>query len=402
MHSKIVIAILIMFFCFSGITLADTSGTLNFTEANTTGIVTGLYGLSYQFYCTINTSCISGDRCFIDCDHISSGSYTGWCKPSAETGCMHDGSWTATGGAICANSTHAESCSSGTWSETYCGNRSCSSGVCTTPSTTTSTSGSTTATTTTNRSEIKIKSYPSNFNITQGRYAAKNVTINNTGTNTLIDVRLIITGIASSYYSIEPSIITFIGRNTVKNFTITFAIPISADVGEFNVTVNASKNSTVYDFKSFKLKILPSNETVANLTPLYNDYFSHLSVIELNISLLGAKGANISLLESSLNAIKSKLSQANANITSGDYYTAGLLLAEARSLIDSLRSNVEKTTIPSTVVPPPIDIPWLYIGIAATVIVVVAVLAYLFWPEPEEGYDQKTGWKPPKRKRVKS
>ncbi|MBI5060692.1 MAG: hypothetical protein HZB67_00080 [Candidatus Aenigmarchaeota archaeon] len=396
MHSKILIPVLILFL-FSGFAFADTNGILNFTASGTTGIVTGLYGSALSYYCSSNAYCISGDACFIDYDHVSTTGYTGWCKPSTETACIHDNAWTTSGTIGCANSSHTTSCSSGVWTTTNCylTNKTCSSGSCVTS--TTSSSGGGSSSTTSNYSSIRISAYPSDFNITQGESAVKNITVNNSGTNTITDINLLITGIPSSYYSLSPSIISILGKNTVKNVTIVFAIPSTASVGAFNVTINASKNSTVHNAKSFVLRILPSNETASNLTPIYNDYYSQLALLEINISLLSLDGANVTTINASLAAIKSKLSQVNTSLAAKDYYTAGILLNEISSLISSLKADMANTTIPAEEQPVVIDIPWLYIGIVIVVAVVAVVLAYLFWPEKEEGYHPKKGWQVPKK-----
>src|SRR3989338_7080364 len=103
------------------------------TTQNSSGIVTGIWGSSYNFYCNANSGCQPGDICIIDYDgnsaNFSGTVYTGWCHSSSETRCKHESTYTASGSKLCDGS--ARSCTSGTWTSTTCNsNQTCSAGEC--------------------------------------------------------------------------------------------------------------------------------------------------------------------------------------------------------------------------------------------------------------------------------
>lgn len=419
--NRISLMILIFFACFIAVpAYAEVTGILNLSTSNTTGIITGLYGTSYSPYCTVNITCATGDMCIYDWDGTSAtfqGTvYSGWCVSSATTQCMSNDTWYAAG-SHCFGYLVRTCASGGTWSGTTdCSttNQTCSSGVCTTPIT----NGGGGTTSSTNISSISITLYPSDFNITQGETVRKIIRVNNTGTLALSNVQISLSGILSNYYSFDTTIYNTIGQKLSKNFTLIFAIPASAVVGNYTIIINiTTSNVSARDSKTFSLKILPSNTTIAGINSTYISYLSIVDDLEKNISALEANGTDVSSLRSSLNNIKSKLNQTNSSLASRDYFTAQTLLDNINSLINNLKTSIANAVIipgnvtagnatgnvtggPWFVFP---ELPWLYIGIAIVVIVVIIILIYLFWPEKEKeyGYHPKHGWRPPSKKEEK-
>ncbi len=379
MNSKSLIFLVIFLFPIAN---AATTGNISQTTTqNSTFIVTGIWGSSYNFYCDNNSSCQPGDKCILDYDsnsaNFSGTAYKGWCVSSGESSCRHENTFFASGSKRC--DVEARSCSNGVWTSTACAsNQTCSSGECVASSSSSSSSGSsgtpspttsqTTATTTQVSLVLKISSVPPDFNITQGSSALKEVTVQNTGNNTASGVSLSISGV--DWYTITPSSVN-ISKSSSSTFTINFVVPIDADVKEYTVTATAS-NGTETVSSTFKLRVLPSSETVEKvIIPLYDEYLSLLNQLENNITELRSKGADVTDLNNILNSIREKLSQASSSMNDQDYFTANVLLEDAKRLLDDLQVKITNT------VPPQFNI--LFIIIPAA-IGLVAVLAYLFWP----------------------
>lgn len=356
------------------------------TTQNGTAVVTGVWGSSFNFYCSTGNTCQSGDKCLLDYDSFSAtfagNNYAGWCVSTSETSCIHNGTYTATGGKTCDGGA-ARSCSSGNWTTTSCNsNQTCSAGECVTSSSSSSSSSSgsgsgnsTSSSTTSNPSGITVSSVPANFDIVQGESVIKDVTVKNSGNITLPAISLAISGI--DWYSVTPGNVSLV-KNTSTTFSVNFTIPETAEVKEYVVTVTA-QNGSLSSSSSFNIRVLPSNKTVeSTILPLYDEYKQVIIDLENNITELEGKGADVTELRSMLNSIKEKLSQAGQSIDSQDYFTASTLLNEVKTLIDDFKIQTANTSPP-----PPAEFNWLFV-IVPVALGIIAVIAYLFWPVKEK------------------
>ena len=364
---------------FASMSFAATTGNINFSTANNTGIVTGVWGSTYNFYCNTNATCTGTDKCILDYDdnsaNFSGTVYKGWCAPSSETRCRHESTYTASGSKLCDGA--ARSCSSGTWTSTTCSaNQTCSSGECVASSSSPGSGGGGSSNTTAPppppiSSGLEIFSLPPDLSIIQGGSVLKEIIVKNTGNITLPAVSLSISGI--EWYNVAPSS-TNISKGFSSTFTVNFTIPENAEVKEYAVTVEA-KNGTALGSKSFKIRVLPSNKTVENtILPLYSNYTELIAQLENNVTELQNKGADVTELKNILNSIKDKLNQANSSLGSQDYFTANVLLNDAKQLISDLQAKMSSTSPPK-----PQEFNLLLI-IIPVIIGVAGVLAYLFWP----------------------
>src|SRR3989344_1697960 len=393
-------AALLIFALFSGIAFSEYTGNITLNSTINMTIVTGFFGYTVQ-YCNATADCIdTGNyKCFVDYDSLSSNNYQGWCNSTAIANCYNNGTAYNTS-YVCMTSTARRSCSSsGVWGSTAdscAANYTCSAGTCSAPSTSTSStssSSSTTSNTTSNAtvqiSYIQITTYPQDFNITENETAEKTVTVKNNGNLTLYSVSLSLSGIDAAWFNISPASVNNITKNISKIFTINFKIPENITIKTYDITVTAKTNSTAEASASFKIKVMPSNKTIeTKLKPQYTDFLAKINELENNISVLEAKGINITEMKNLLNSIKEKLNQTNKLISSSDFYAASQALSEAGNLIENLKSKIQNppTQKPST-------------GFDFTIIIIVGVIAgiavvvfYLFWPSEEEGFMPKKGW----------
>lgn len=392
--------LLAVFLLVISVAQAETNGTINYTNFNATGIVTGVYGSAYSPYCNADSNCISGDRCARDYDQTSAGVYQGWCVPSG-TSCAHYNAsatltptWYATGsnGDSCppSNASRYWLCSSGNWSDSACpisGYLCGASGTCVSNSTTTTTvssggTGSSGQNATSLVSSIKISSSISDFNITQGESAVKTLTVKNDGQRTLYDVTLSFSGI--DWYSVSPSEHDSLPVNASKAFTITFSARNDTTVKSHTVTATVrTSNASLTATSSFSIKVLPSTVTVQNIIPVYEDYLSSLGGFEKNITYLQEKGVNTTYLWSIYDSIREKLNQLNSTLESRDYFAASQLIDSIKALSEDLASRISAAELPK-----PADLTIIII-VAVAAIAVAGVLAYLFWPFQPKGFQKK-------------
>jgi hypothetical protein len=361
--------------------LAETSGNISLDDM---GIppATGLFGYTVQ-YCNATADCM-GYYCFEDYDGESSGNYQGWCFPY-EAKCAHRATsldtplWYDNGYDFCADTSVRKYCSSGAWASEDC-EYGCVNGTCQ------SSSDGDTETYTSNQTtpsySISVISYPDDFNITQGLSVSKSIKVKNNGDYTLYAITLSLSGI--SFYSISPSKITSMTVNQEKSFIITFTVPANATVQEYTITAAVDTDSSATASASFKIKVLPSSETIEqDIMPLYNQTLYMFEELEKNITELEARGINTSSIRSLFNQLRDKISQINSSMQNEDYFTASMLLNTAGNMIEDLGNMISSAEAGSS------DITLILIILAA-VGITAAVLAYLFWPT-RRGYKYEGG-----------
>ena len=236
------------------VALAETTGNIS-TENLIVPPVTGLLGYTVQ-YCNSTADC--GDYyCFLDYDGESAVASQGWCYPSSITSCMDDGIWRTDDYSFCYSSSVRKWCSSGSWSSETC-EHGCANATCIA---TTTDDGSTTYTNdTTTSASITIVSYPADFNITQNETTTKSLKVKNDGDFILYNITLELSGI--DFYSITPAKIDSLSIGAESTFSISFTIPANATVKEYTVTADVKTSSAATASASFKIKVLPSEETV--------------------------------------------------------------------------------------------------------------------------------------------
>ena len=358
--------------------LAETSGNITLDDMGVPP-VTGLFGYTVQ-YCNTTADCM-GYYCFKDYDGISSGKEQGWCFPS-DVRCAYSAAetdiplWRNNAYSFCDSNTR-KYCSSGAWGSEDC-EHGCANGTCQSSSTE---DPQTYPNQTTQSYSISVISYPDDFNITQGQSITKSIKVKNNGDYTLYDITLSLSGV--SFYSVSPSKITSMTVNQEKTFIITFTVPANATVQEYTVTAAIDTDSSATASASFRLKVLPSSETVEqDIMPLYNQTLYIIEELEKNITELEAKGINTSSIRALFDQLKDKLSQINSSLQDEDYYTASMLLNTAGNMISDLGemiSSAEAGGFDLTI-----------IIIVAVILVTAGVIAYLFWPT-RRGYKYEGG-----------
>ena len=385
---KYLTAFLLAFSIFLLPAFADTSGDINTSLPQP--IVTGFFaytaGNCTQNYGNPPSGC-GTYQCFFE----NGTTIRGQCRPPANTACYESGTWYATGsnGASCKNSTHKYSCSSGTWAASECSNG-CSAGACASTTTTTTTPnsgnpGNTGDTDTTKKYTLSITSAIQGFNITQNTSATKTVTVKNTGEDRTNNTKLSVSGVPDGWASVSPSSASNLSIGASSTFTVTFRIPANGTVKEHDVTLTA-KSDQAETTSTFKLKVLPSAETVQNtIIPRYDGVKTMLEELEKNVTELKAAGVNTTEIEALLAGIKEKMEQANLSISSSDYFAASTaidaidaLSAELSEKIEAARNAQGSNT--------------LIIIVIAIVLIALGVVGYMLLPSKLSGMSKNMPW----------
>lgn len=380
---------------------AETTGTLNFSTRNIS-VVTGLVAYTVNL-CNITADC-RGHACFTDYDNTGEGTSKGWCNTSLVTHCFHNNSAYATSTNICDTNTTYRTCSSGNWSSvTSCSSgQTCPSsfgmpGNCTTSSSSSSSSSgsSSTSNVTDKTPSIIFTSITADFDITQGTSAVKTVTVKNNGNVTLYNITL---SSSLAWTTVMPTKVNQSVKNNETTFTINFTAPEDAQVKTYVVTLEVNThNASVKASKSFNLNVKPSNKTVQEeILPEYDTYVSLLSSLEVNLTELERKGADVEEIKTLLLNAKSKISQANTSIESKDYFTAKQLLDDTKSLLDAASNKISTAIIPTpTTVTGDFTFMIIIFGVSGVIIFVI----YMLLPPKKQSSTTKTGWPTTQRKK---
>jgi hypothetical protein len=370
-----------------GATQAETVGVINFTVQDIS-ITTGIFGNTVGT-CNSDTDCL-GYKCLSDYNSENHTAYAGWCKPTTDLSCYSDKTPytgfnpTLSGTKICVSNTTYRSCSSGVWSsssacssgQTCSGNGTCSTAS---SSSTTTTGSSSTGTTTTsnssaNRTIINITAVPSPITLYQGNWTSGKITFKNSGNNALINVKLTVSGIPSSWYNTTPATISVVGPGNSNSFTIDINLPEDADVGSYTVTFTLTTTGAS-DSESMSLKVLPTEQTNMVIEQTFADYTVLYKLLQENLTVFGEKNPeneSYNSVKILLNNARSKLRQANESIVQKDYYTAKLLLDEAKGILDAAQRQMYQVVVPENT-----DYTIIIIIVG---IVVIVIIAFLLWP----------------------
>lgn len=400
-EAKLLCRLALIVIAASAASLAETGGQLNMSTSNVS-IVTGIYAYTVD-YCNNGYECF-GYACFLDWDSTGGGGRAGWCNLTGITSCYHNGTATATGLSVCDTSTSYRTCSSGTWgSSTSCSsNNTCSAGACaaSSSSSSSSSSGGSSSSTGDFNQKISVLSSLSDFNITQGTKALKTIVVKNTGNRTLFNVSVSVSGIEASWVSIGPDRLN-ITINANATFGMEFIIPSDATAKVYDVTANvATSNSSVSTSMSFKVFVIPTEETVQKeIIPNYNNASSRLSELEKKVSGLAETCTDVKLLESNRDEIKEKMKKIQEYLDAKDYVRANTLIEEVTKGLDELNQKILNTA-PGTC-GLGIDINPVYVVAGVAAVGIIGVLAYLFWPQGSPtGYHPEKGWTQPKQQKL--
>ena len=210
------------------------------------------------------------------------------------------------------------------------------------------------------------------------------VEIKNSG-NLSDTVSFSVEGINTSWYVVNSTTATILPRGGIAAFGVNFSVGFAEIRDYFGSFKFTGSNESFYS--NFTLRVLPGDQTKTKIKDtllLYKTEFLKLG-IELNESK--SQNKNISVAEEEYNSLKAKLEEAENSIAQGNYANMAQILDEIKSLLDSSKANIGKAQTIQEILEKVAEEGNLlmYIFIAA-ILIVVGVLAYLFWPSKEKTY----------------
>ncbi len=233
---------------------------------------------------------------------------------------------------------------------------------------------------------LKIISYPDEVKVQQNSSKSVNITVNNSGTLDLTNVKVFVEGINQSWYS--ASGLQAISKAENKDFTITFNIPASAEPKKYSITFKAnSSDSDVSDVKSSYLIVNPDADMQKEIEEKISNYNVEYDRIYYLINKTESLGGNVTEAKVILDNAKVLIDQANSYIQSGNYVEAYALLGQIESYLKDAEAKITAAKPKGS--SGGINI-WLIIGIVAF-FAVVGLGVYLMLPVPSGGYDN-TGY----------
>ena len=207
-------------------------------------------------------------------------------------------------------------------------------------------------------------SWPNVPSVIEANQSSTNLTtftLVNNGTTSTSNVSINLTGLDSSWYNITPNFISNVSGSSNNKINVTFNIPTSASLGDYNLTINASGSITAS--KNFTLRVVPyvQQSTETNATAWAAIQSANATIIQAQ-----QKGLNVS----------SAVSKFNSAL---DAYNSGNFTLAKQQAVDA--QTDAQNVINAAPAPNPFQIPqWVYdnfqlILIAGVGILVLAIAA---------------------------
>jgi hypothetical protein len=214
--------------------------------------------------------------------------------------------------------------------------------------------------------------------VTQNSSNSTLIKVKNTGNKTQ-SIEFNIEGIDSSWYSINETKVT-LNPDQEAAFLVNFIIG-NIKTGNYSgkFKVNSSEKTITSDFT---LKVLATENLkfeVINVLAIYKQNYTSLSQ---EINEIKKEGYNTTLAESKLSQLKNLIDQVENYIKQDDYSSAKELFSNIGVMInetyEELKSSKERGKIVS-----PLPSWFIYVAIAAVLVIIGGIIAYLFWPTKE-------------------
>ncbi len=106
---------------------------------------------------------------------------------------------------------------------------------------------------------LEITAYPEEISTEVGWTQYPSVTINNTGTTVLHNIRVSIDGVPSTWYTVEPAMLPLLNPGISKTFVLNLLVPEGTEAKQYYGTFNATANET-YDEKLTSIIVFGSRE----------------------------------------------------------------------------------------------------------------------------------------------
>jgi len=232
--------------------------------------------------------------------------------------------------------------------------------------------------------DVDISSYDSEIFVLAGNSNTTTVSVSEAG-GKIINVKLNVTA-EKANVTVSPE-----SCATPCDFTVNFTTVAGAEIGTHTSTLKAffSVVPTVYETKTFSLKILPTEDKKTEILQEYADYLPIIQEMQNQYNILKTQlsGDNLTVATDLINKMNNLSVEIQAAIDAGDYLEANSLLQELNDTITSIQDHFSSLTTTATIT----DI-IIYVVIGVIVVGVVAIVAYMMLPQ--KGFGVSRGFKP--------
>jgi len=222
---------------------------------------------------------------------------------------------------------------------------------------------------------------PPTFEVEQGNGTTEIVNVENTGSYTVNNAELTLSGIDASWYDIITEKQTII-VTLDEDYEVEFDIPEDTEPIEYTITYKI-KGDGIEETATGKMKVTPGEvmqtEIEANLTE-YKKWYTTVLGLFNETKLSGGNTTELDDVESLLLQITGLLTAAESHITLGEYFEAYQDLKEARTLLLEAEGNLtgEKTKLEDL-------ISGKFVWVGAGIIIVIAIVGIYFYTQSTRG-----------------
>ena len=221
--------------------------------------------------------------------------------------------------------------------------------------------------------KIEIVKYPQEIIVERGWVNYPSVVVNNTGGVALRDIILSISGIPSSWYTIEPSEVDFLPVGDSAIFTIKLEVPITAEAKEYYGVLKA-ESSQASDEKMFVLLVFESRAELLDYE--IKKLKKEIQDFESEVERAKEMGKDVSEVERLLEEAKNQVGLAENYYLRKMYDDALAAVFAARGLLDRAKYALSIAPYMKRVLIPLIPT-WLMILLVVLAVVIVVLLIWL-------------------------
>jgi len=234
---------------------------------------------------------------------------------------------------------------------------------------------------------LSVTSYDSKVSVIQGEFATTSFTIKNNGKKKLEDVKIEVIGVPNTWYTALVSSTGLSSEDLSTGESVTFDIkftpPADAEPKSYTITIKAKdKDGQAIAEKKVTFKVTKVWDTtkIAQLKDDIEAVKKDLSGAEGEVTVLKAKGVDITSIESDITAFSTAIQNAIAKYNAGEYTDSEKYFKEAQDLLEKINKAIAAAKPPEKRIGKLLE--GISLGIISIVIIVILVggfVGFILW-----------------------
>jgi len=234
---------------------------------------------------------------------------------------------------------------------------------------------------------MSVTSYDSQVSVIQGEKSTTKFTIKNNGNKRLEGIKLEIIGIPVSWYNIEVSTSGLSNEDLASGESVTFDIeftpPADAEPKSYTITIKAKDTGgeVIQEKKvTFKVTKVWDTTKIATLKGDIENVKKELSGAEGEVTVLKAKGVDITSIESDITAFSTAIQNAIAKYNAGEYTASETYFKEAQDLLEKINKAIAAAKPPEKKIGRLLE--GISLGVVSIVIIAILVggfVGFILW-----------------------